>query len=87
MKLLSIAGILTAVDLGIVPTFAADDDDYIFGRSEASVESTLRDRGVITADLEEWGDLIRAWVPDGNGGTQMQLLDPNTLELVLPSRG
>ena len=89
MKALSIATILTVTSFAIVPVFANEDDnsDDVHGRSAFAVQSALRDRGVDTSGVEEWGNLIRAYVSNGNGGTTMQLFDADTLQPVPPSRG
>lgn len=84
MNSLSLATILTVIGLSAMPAFASENGDMIFGRSPAIVEASLRERGVMTAGLEEWGTVIRAFVTDGNGGTTMQLFDPDTLEPVAP---
>ena len=89
MKALSLAAVLAAVSLSVVPTFANEDgdNDSIHGRSAFAVESALRERGVIASGVEEWGGLIRAWVPNGNGGTTMELFDADTLQPVSSSQG
>ena len=89
MKTLSItiSSIVALVGLSIVPTFADDNGDSINGRSKFAIEAALRDQGVSTAGVEEWGGLIRAWVPNENGGTSMQFFDADTLQPVSPGRG
>jgi hypothetical protein len=92
MKMLSTAAITSVValvGLSIVPTFADEYEtmDTIGGRSTFAIESALRDRGMITSGVEEWGGLIRAWVPNANGGTSMLFFDADTLQPVSPSRG
>ena len=84
MKTLSIAAIIAVSGLAAAPTFAHDDtrSDMIQGRSRLAVEAALRDRGIAVSSLEEWGTLIRAWVPDRTGGSMMLFFDPNTLERV-----
>ncbi|KKC34028.1 hypothetical protein [Devosia psychrophila] len=89
MKTFSIATIAAVVALTIVPSFAAEYDnenDTIVGRSKTLVEVALRERGVVTSGLEEWGGLIRAWVPNEDGGTSMQFFDADTLQPVSPGR-
>ena len=89
MKALSIAVLLAVTSFTALPAFANEDDgsNDIHGRSEFAIQSALSERGVATSGVEEWGTLIRAWVPNGNGGTSMQLFDADTLEPVSPSRG
>ena len=84
MKALSLAAILAVVSLSVVPTFANEDgdNDSIHGRSAFAVESALRERGVVASGVEEWGGLIRAWIPNGDGGTTMQFFDADTLQPV-----
>tara|TARA_R110002020_G_scaffold32448_4_gene99837 strand:+ start:7666 stop:7932 length:267 start_codon:yes stop_codon:yes gene_type:complete len=87
MKTLPILTVLALVGLTAVPAFAAESEpDLVHGRATAALERSLRDRGIVTAGFEEWGALIRAWVPNGKGGTSMVFLDPDTLELVTPGR-
>lgn len=87
MKSLSIVAALAVIGLSAVPAFAAESEqDSVHGKSTYALERSLRDRGIVTAGFEEWGALIRAWVPKGQGGTSMVLLDPDTLELVTPGR-
>lgn len=87
MKTLSIVAVLALVGLASVPAFAHDGElDTVHGRPTNALERSLRDRGIVTAGFEEWGALIRAWVPNGNGATGMVFLDPDTLELVTPAR-
>ena len=90
MKTLSAVTVLAVIGLSAIPAFAADSDrdserDTVHGRSMILLERGLRDRGVVTSGFEEWGALIRAWVPNGKGGTSMVFLDPDTLELVTPA--
>jgi hypothetical protein len=87
MKALSLAAVLAVIGLSVVPTFANEDgdNDSIHGRSAFAVESALRERGVVASSVEEWGGLIRAWVPDGNGGTTMLFFDADTLQRVSPT--
>src|SRR5687767_14449546 len=80
MKALSIAALLAAASFAVVPAFASDDSETytIHGYSELALESALHERGVDASHLEEWGGLIRGWVPNGNGGTTMQFFDAGT---------
>lgn len=87
MKLLCLAAGLTVLCLATLPATAETADNTIHGRSEMSLEADLRDRGVVTAGLEEWGPLIGAWVPNSEGGVSMQLFNPDTLEPVAPNLG
>ena len=90
MKALSIASvssIIALVGLSIVPTFANEAEDTINGRSKFAIESALHDLGVATSGVEEWSGLVRAWVPNENGGTSMQFFDADTLQPVSPARG
>ena len=88
MKTLSMVTVLAVVGLTAVPAFALDtQSDTVHGRSKNAIERGLQDRGIATSGFEEWGDLIRAWVPNEQGGTSMVFLDPDTLELVTPGRG
>ena len=41
----------------------------------------LHDLSVNTSGVEEWGGMIRAWVPNENGGTSMQLTLPAPMGL------
>jgi len=88
MKTLSVVTVLALVGLSAIPAFAAGDRDSerdtVHGKPTYGLERSLRDRGIVTAGFEEWGGLIRAWVPNGKGGTSMVFLDPDTLELVTP---
>lgn len=85
MKTLSIVTVLAVICLTAGPAFAAESErDTVHGRPTSALERSLRDRGIVTAGFEEWGALIRAWVPNGKGGTSMVFLDPDTLELVTP---
>lgn len=74
--------------MGAAPAFAneSDDEDTIHGRSKFAIETALRDRGVQTTGVEEWSGLIRAWVPNGHGGTSMLFFDADTLQPVTPGR-
>ena len=89
LSITSVASIVALVGLSITPTFAneGDAEDTIHGRSTFAIESALRDLGVTTSGVEEWGGLIRAWVPNANGGTSMQFFDADTLQPVSLSRG
>jgi hypothetical protein len=92
MKTLSIATVIAAIGLSVVPTFASGDsltsETYtINGSSEFALESALRDRGVAASHVEEWGSLVRAWVYDANGNVTMQFFDANTLQPVSVPRG
>lgn len=88
MKALSIATILAVACFSVLPTLADDSDTVtIHGRSAFAIESALRDRGVVTSGVEAWGGLIRAWVPNGSGGTTMQFFDADTLQPATLSRG
>lgn len=93
MKTLSIATMLTVASLSIVPAFASDNGAFnsdgatIHGRSEFALVSALHDRGVTATDVEAWGDLILAWVPNGNGGSTMVFFDADNLQQVNPNRG
>ena len=90
MKTLSItavSSIVALIGLGVVPTFATDAEDTINGRSKFFIESALHDLGVNTSGVEEWGGMVRAWVPNENGGTSMQLFDADTLQPVSLNRG
>ncbi|OAM76099.1 hypothetical protein [Devosia elaeis] len=82
----AIASAIALVGFSVAPTFANDDDneDTIGGRSIFAIESALRDNGVVTSGIEEWGGLIRAWVPNANGGTSMLFFDADTLQPVRP---
>lgn len=85
MKNLFVSAIASAVALAgfsVVPIFANEDDtqDIINGRSVLAIDS-----GVVTSGIEEWGTLIRAWVPNADGGTSMLFFDADTLQQVLPS--
>lgn len=89
MKTLSLVTVLALVGLTAIPAIAAGSDrdserDTVHGKPTYGLERSLRDRGIVTAGFEEWGGLIRAWVPNGQGGTSMVFLDPDTLELVTP---
>ncbi len=84
MKALTIAVLVSAVGFTAVPAIA-NDDEMVHGRSPFAIESALRDRGVATSGVEEWGELIRAWVPSSTGGTTMQFFDPDTLQPVIVS--
>lgn len=87
MKTLAIITVLAAIGLTAAPAFAAESErDTVHGRPTDALERGLRDRGIVTAGFEEWGALIRAWVPNEKGGTSMVFLDPDTLELVTPGR-
>jgi hypothetical protein len=90
MKTLSItavSSVVALIGLSVVPTFASDAEETINGRSKFAIESALHGLGVTTSGVEEWGGLIRAWVPNENGGTSMQFFDADTLQPVSPSRG
>ena len=85
MKTLSIVTVLAVIGLSVVPAFALDTDlDTVHGKPTNALERSLRDRGIVTSGFEEWSGLIRAWVPNDQGGTSMVFLDPDTLELVTP---
>ena len=88
MKTLSVVTVLALVGLSAIPAFAASERegerDTVHGKPTYGLERSLRDRGIVTVGFEEWGGLIRAWVPNGQGGTSMVFLDPDTLELVTP---
>ena len=91
MKTLSMVTVLALVGLAAMPAFAHErerdsDRNTVHGRPTYALERSLRDRGIMTAGFEEWGALIRAWVPNGKGGTSMVFLDPDTLEPVTPGR-
>lgn len=86
MKILSIATMLALASVSVAPAFA-NDDATVHGRSEFALVSALHDRGVVTTGVEAWGDLILAWVPNGNGGSAMAFFDPDTLQQVNPNRG
>lgn len=87
MKTLSIVTVLALVGLTAVPAFAAENElGTVHDKPTIALERSLRDRGIVTAGFEEWGALIRAWVPNGKGGTSMVFLDPDTLEPVTPGR-
>lgn len=91
MKAFSITALTSAIVLlgmSVAPAFAneSDAEETINGRSKFAIEAALRDRGVETTGVEEWGGLIRAWVPNENGGTSMQLFDADTLQPVSPAR-
>nr|WP_295883726.1 hypothetical protein [uncultured Devosia sp.] len=81
MKTLSIVTVLAVIGLSAVPAFALDT---VHGKPTNALERSLRDRGIVTSGFEEWSGLIRAWVPNDQGGTSMVFLDPDTLELVTP---
>ena len=83
----AIASAVALIGFSVVPIFANEDDtqDTINGRSVLAIESALRDRGVVTSGIEEWGTLVRAWVPNADGGTSMLFFDADTLQRVLPS--
>jgi hypothetical protein len=87
MKTLSIAAVLAVLGLTAVPAFAAENEiGTVHGRPMNALERSLLDRGMVAAGFEEWGALIRAWVPNDKGGTSMVLLDPDTLDPVTPGR-
>lgn len=79
-----LAAIVTVIGIGVLPTFAdqAEDDNTIHGRSPFALEADLRERGVIVSAVEEWGGLIRAWVPNGDGGVAMVFFDADSLQRV-----
>lgn len=80
MKSLSTSLIVIALlGTSVLPTFADEDDEKTHGRWDFAIEAELRDRGVIVSGVEEWGGLIRAWIPNENGGTSMMFIDPDTL--------
>lgn len=90
MKLLP-ANLATAVALlgsSILPTVAseADNDNKIHGRWDFALEADLRERGVDVSGIEEWGDLIRAWVRNADGTTSMVLFNADTLQQVPVAR-
>ncbi len=86
MKTLSITTLVAIAGFTALPTLAMADTT-IHGRDEFALEAALLDRGVATERLEEWGGYVRAWVPNGAGGTSMQFFDPDTLQQVEPYRG
>jgi hypothetical protein len=86
MKSLSIAALVAVAGFTALPTLAMADTT-IHGYEESSLEYALDARGVATERVEEWGSYVRAWVPNGAGGTDMRLFDPDTLQQVSPFRG
>ena len=87
MKTLSIVTAFAIIGLSALPALAVENErDTVYGKPTDALERSLRDRGIVTAGFEEWGSLIRAWVPNGAGGTSVVFIDPDTLETVTPGR-
>ena len=90
MKAFSITALSSVVFLASMsasPVFAneSEAEDTINGRSKFAIETALHDQGVKTTGIEEWSGLIRAWVPNGQGGTSMLFFDADTLQPVTPA--
>ena len=81
MKRSSIALLVTMAGLVAAPGLAMADSD-IHGRSEFAIESALRAQGVQASGIESWGDYVRAYVSNGNGGSTMAFFDADTLQPV-----
>jgi hypothetical protein len=76
----------TTFSAAAAPAFAADpfgtgSDEMRAFQASATV-SELRSRGVNAVAVEEWGDYVRAFVRNDNGGQSMQLFNADTLEPV-----
>ncbi len=84
----ALASLVVLAGMGAAPAFANESEaaDTINGRSKFAIETALRDQGVETTGVEEWSGLIRAWVPNGHGGTSMLFFDADTLQPVTPAR-
>jgi len=52
-------------------------------RRAGTILTMLRDHGVEAVRVEEWGDLIRAYVRQPDGGTKMQFYRPHSYEPVV----
>jgi hypothetical protein len=79
----SVVAFAAILGLSTMPSSASGDSDRtIHSHWEFSLENALRDRGVATARVEEWGSLIRAFVQNPDGSTSMQFFDPDTLQQV-----
>jgi len=79
----SLIALAAAVALaGAAPAFAAPFGD---GDSETrewranNIIQRLHDNGVNATDVEEWGDLVRAYVRQADGSVVMQYFTPDTL--------
>lgn len=86
MKTSIFAVIIAVSSFSAIPAFANEinnDNEYtINGRSVDLIEVVLRDSGVAVSSVEEWGGYVRAWVPNANGGSDMQFFDADTLQPV-----
>ena len=89
MKTFTIATLVALAGLSALPVMAKDidTDTSINGRSEFAIESALRDQGIRVSNVEQWGDYIRAWVPNDNGGETQQFFDIDSLQPVVPFAG
>lgn len=73
------------------PVFAdSSDPGYAFGAGSSDLRSLhadqllqrLHEKGIQASAVEEWGDLVRAYVIGDDGKTRMEYFRPDTLQRV-----
>ncbi|WDR07045.1 hypothetical protein PSQ90_06300 [Devosia rhodophyticola] len=85
MKKTIIALVTVASLAGVVaPAFAStspfgDGNDSAREFAAETILTRLQDKGVAATSVEEWGDLVRAWVKTNDGKTEMKYFTPDSL--------
>ncbi|MGV8855595.1 MAG: hypothetical protein ACOH2L_13210 [Devosia sp.] len=77
------AALLSAAAPAMAGSFGDGDSD---SRAIAAdiLQERLQEKGVNAASVEEWGNLVRAYVVQADGTQLMELFTPGTLTQVTP---
>lgn len=82
VALMTVVAISGAAAPAFAYSLAEDRDSAGQYFSDSNVLARLHEKGIDATSVEAWGGLIRAFVPQDNGGVTMQFFAPGSLEPV-----